>query len=48
MRKFVWLMLVFGVPALSGQQPGQLRGMVEDPNGAAVPQAALYCSYEPS
>src|SRR5207245_7034783 len=46
MRKFVCVMLVFAwcygrVPALLGQAPGQLRGMVEDPNGAAVPQATL-------
>src|SRR5438552_3738044 len=46
MRNFVRLMFAFSwcyccVTRLPGQHPGQVRGTVEDPNGAAVAQAAL-------
>src|SRR5437867_3325477 len=45
MKKAVWLFLFAWssgcVPALLGQQPGQLQGRVEDPNGAAVTQAVV-------
>src|SRR5713226_2276503 len=46
MKSVIWVLffiaLVSGfVPALLGQQPGQVRGMVDDPTGAAVPQAGV-------
>src|SRR5437879_12263848 len=53
MKKAIWVLFLIAwssafLPALMAQQPGQVQGTVEDPDGAPVAQASVKLIPQPT